>query len=55
MQRDAYALFVEILVKVVDAIGVEQRGATLDAVNQISLAKQKLGEISTILARNSRD
>jgi len=41
---------VRILVEVVDAIGIEQRGAALDAVNDVAFFKQKFGEIGTILA-----
>lgn len=53
MQNEAAVLNVRVLVQVVNAIGVEQRGATLDAVNNIAFLEQKLGEIGSILTSDA--
>jgi hypothetical protein len=37
---------------VVHALGVEQRGAALDAVDLVAFFKQELGEVGTVLAGN---
>ena len=50
MQDEAPVALVRILVEVVDAVGVEQRGAALDAVDLVALLEQELGEIGAILA-----
>jgi hypothetical protein len=44
-----------VLVKMVDAIGVEQRAAPLDAMDGVAFAKQKLGQIGSILPCNAGD
>jgi len=42
-------------VQVVDAVGVEQRGAALDAVDFVALAQQKFGEVGAVLAGDAGD
>ena len=42
-------------VKMIDAIGVEQAGATLDAMNFIALAQQELGQVRTVLTGHAGD
>ena len=37
-------------VQVVDALGVERRGAALDAVDLVALGEQELGEVGPVLA-----
>ncbi len=44
---------VRVLVEMVDARGVEGRGAALDAVHHIALVQEELGEIRTVLAGNA--
>jgi hypothetical protein len=44
-----------VLVDVVDAFGVEARGATDDAVHLVALPEQELGEVRAVLARDSGD
>jgi hypothetical protein len=44
---------VGIFVQVIDAFGIEQRGAPLHPVNNVSLVEQKLGEIRTVLTGNA--
>jgi hypothetical protein len=46
---------VRILVQVVDAVGVEQRGAPLDAVHLVALVEQELGQIGAVLAGDAGD
>ena len=46
---------VRILVDVVDAGGVEERGAALDAVHLVALGEQEFGEIGSVLAGDSGD
>src|SRR4051812_5578454 len=47
--------FVRILIKRVDALRIERRRAANDAVDFVSLREQQLGEIGTVLARDSRN
>ena len=44
-----------ILIKVIDAAGIECGGATYDPVNFIAFLEEKLRKIGTILARDARD
>ena len=44
-----------VLINVIDAGGVERRGAALDAMDDISLSEQKFGEIGAILAGDTGD
>jgi hypothetical protein len=55
VQHQVARLDVRVLVQVVDAVGIEQRGATLDAVDLIPLADEELGEIGAVLAGDSGD
>src|SRR5678815_573787 len=48
-------MHVRILVQVVDALRVEERGAPLDAVDDVALLQQKLGEIGAVLAGDAGD
>ncbi|ASJ25645.1 hypothetical protein LHGZ1_2814 [Laribacter hongkongensis] len=52
MKEQTDALFVPILVKMIDAIRVEKRGTALDTMNYITLVKQELRKVGTILASN---
>ena len=46
---------VRVLVEVVDAVGVEQRRAALDAVHLVALAHQQFGEVGAVLPCNAGD
>lgn len=43
MQDEVFVLDVRILIKVVDAVGVEERGATFDAMHFVAFLEQKFG------------
>ena len=55
VQDERAAALVRILVQVVDALGVEQRRAALDAVHHVALAEQELGEVGAVLAGDAGD
>jgi hypothetical protein len=44
-----------ILVQVVDAVSVEERGPALDAVHRVALVEQELGEVGAVLAGDAGD
>ena len=44
-----------VLIKVINASRVEATGPALDAMNDVTLLKQELGEIRAILAGDARD
>src|SRR5271165_3247377 len=44
-----------VLVKMVDALGIEQRGASFDAMNGVALTQQELGQIGSVLAGDTGD
>jgi hypothetical protein len=50
-----HAGFVRVAVQVVDAVGVEERRAALDAVHLVALVEQELGEIGAVLAGDAGD
>src|SRR6185503_3969882 len=50
VQDEARLLGVRILVDAVDALGVEARGAALDAVHLVALPEQEFGEVGAVLA-----
>jgi hypothetical protein len=55
VQREATIHSMRILVQVIDAVGVEQRCAALDAVHLVTLVEQELGKIGAILAGDAGD
>jgi hypothetical protein len=55
VEDEAAVRFVRILVEMVDAVGVEQRSATLDAMHFVALVEQELGEVGTVLAGHAGD
>ncbi len=55
VQEQARLVEVRILVDVVDAGGVEGRGATHDAVNLIAFGEKEFRQIRTVLPRDARD
>ncbi len=50
VQDEILVLDVRVLVQVVDAVGVEERGTALDAVNDIALLEQEFGKVGAVLA-----
>jgi len=44
-----------ILVEMVDALGIERRGAAFQTVDLISLGQQELRQVRTVLAGNPGD
>jgi hypothetical protein len=46
---------VGILIKVINAVGVEAAGPSLDAVHHITLLQQQLRQIRTVLSCDARD
>jgi hypothetical protein len=55
VQNEAARFNFGAFVQVIDAVGVEQRGAALDAVDFVALFQQKLGKVSTVLAGDAGD
>src|SRR5260370_40140341 len=49
MQEKADIAFMQVVVEMIDPLGVERRRASLDAVNHVTLAEQKLRQIRAIL------
>jgi hypothetical protein len=50
VEDQAAALFVRILIEVVNPFGIEQRGAPLDAVHRVALVQQEFGKVCAVLA-----
>src|SRR5579862_7176148 len=55
MQMECRPFFMRIGIDVIDAIGIESRRATDDAVYLVTFREQELGEIRSILSGNARD
>ena len=55
MQDEAAVADVRILVQVIDPVGVEQRRPALDAVDDVALVEQELGEVGAVLAGDAGD
>ncbi len=55
MKKHPCAAGVEILVDVVDAVGVEARRAALQSVDLIPLGEEELGQIRPVLAGDAGD
>ena len=51
VQEEFDVLDMRIDVEMIDALGIERRRAALDAVHDIALCEQQLGEIGAVLAR----
>ena len=52
VEDEALAVHMGVLVEVVDAFGVERRGAAFDAVHEVSFFEQELGQIGSVLTGN---
>ena len=44
-----------VLVDMVNSVGIERRGASLDAVNLVSFAKQEFCQVGPVLTGNAGD
>ncbi len=55
VQREALVVHMRILVQVVDAVGVEQAGASLDAVHVVALVEQQFGQVGAVLSGHAGD
>jgi hypothetical protein len=55
VQRDARLRIVELVIKVIDALGIERRCAALDAVDLLALREQEFGEIGAVLPGDARN
>lgn len=53
VQEQTHATFVSVSIKMLDSASVERRGAANQAVNNIALLQQQLGQIRSILACTS--
>ena len=55
MQLDALVVDPRVLIQVVDAVGIEQAGTALDAMNLIAFVEQQFGEVRAVLASHAGD
>jgi hypothetical protein len=55
MELETDVGLMEIAVEVIDSSSVERRGPPFDAVNDVALSKQQLGEISAVLSGHAGD
>ena len=55
VHEEAHAGLVRVVVEVVDAVGVEQAGAALDAVHHVALLEQVLGQVGAVLPGDAGD
>ncbi len=55
VELEAHVPLVRVAVQVVDAVGIEQRRAALDAVYLVALLEQQFSEIGPVLAGDARD
>ena len=55
VQDEAAIADVRVLVEVIDAVGVEERRPALDAVDDVALAEQQLGEVGAVLPGDAGD
>jgi hypothetical protein len=55
MENKLWVRRVGVFVDVIDAAGVEERGATLDTVDFVAFGEEKLGKVGSVLASDSCD
>ena len=55
VEDEAAVRLVRVLVEMVDAVGVEQRTAALDAVDDVALGQQEFGQVGAVLAGDAGD
>jgi hypothetical protein len=50
MQHEPNILFVRIVIKMINTLRIEGRGAALDAVDNVPFAEEEFGKVSAVLA-----
>ncbi len=50
VQKEAQIRVMRVLIEMIDAVGVDERGAALHAVNDIAFLDQQFGQIGAVLA-----
>jgi hypothetical protein len=50
VQHEAWIFLVRVLIEMIDTVGIERRGAALDAVDRVAFAEQELGKVTAVLA-----
>jgi hypothetical protein len=50
VENEAPPGLVRILIEVIDAVGIEQRGTALDAVHFVTLVEQGFSQVGAVLA-----
>jgi hypothetical protein len=55
MELEANIRLVQVAVEMVDPSGIEGRGAPLDAVDDVALLEQEIGEVGAVLSGHARD
>jgi len=49
MQHEPNILFVRIVIKMINTLRIEGRGAALDAVDNVPFAEKEFGKVSAVL------
>jgi hypothetical protein len=55
MEVEAWIIAVGVLVEVIDSGGIEEAGASFDAVDGVAFFEEEFGEVGTVLAGDSSD
>jgi hypothetical protein len=55
VKHQSRCILMGVLIKVVNTVGIERRGAALDAVHLVAFAHQQFGKIGTNLSSNASD
>ena len=55
VQQHLHLGVVRVPIKMIDAVRIKGRGATLDAVHLVAFLQQKLRQVGSVLACNSGD
>ena len=55
VQHQASPFLVRVFIQVIDAVGVQQRSAALDAVHLVPLPEQEPGQVSAVLPGDAGD
>ena len=55
IHEETHIRLMRVLIEMIDAVGIDERGAALDAVNDIALAEQEFGEKRAILTGDTGD
>jgi hypothetical protein len=55
MENEITVFGMGVLVEMIDAVGIEQGSPALDAMHDVTLVQQKLGQVGAVLAGNPGD